>query len=182
MDTGLLNKPVKKVLVSMAAPAAFGMLMTFLFQLVDTYFIGQLGTKELAAISFSYPIYIFIVSFFMGTAAGVSSVVGKALGERDSSKAQSLTTLSILVFMLFCVLLAVAGIFTIQPTFSLLGATAETIALISSYMLPLYIGMFALVGTLIGNAALMSKGIMIQTTFIMAIGGIINVIFDYFYC
>lgn len=179
MDTGLLNKPVKKALVSMAAPAAFGMLMTFLFQLVDTFFIGQLGTKELAAISFSYPIYIFIVSFFMGTAAGVSSVVGKALGEGDSTKAQSLTTLSILVFMLFSVLLAVAGIFTIQPTFSLLGATAETIAMISSYMLPLYIGMFALVGTLIGNAALMSKGIMIQTTVIMAIGGIINVIFDY---
>jgi len=63
MANQLLEMPVKKALITMTAPAAIGMLMTFLFQLVDSYFIGQLGEKELAAISFSYPVYFFLISF-----------------------------------------------------------------------------------------------------------------------
>jgi Na+-driven multidrug efflux pump len=85
--------------------------MTFLFQLVDTFFIGQLGTKELAAISFSYPIYIFIVSFFMGTAAGVSSVVGKALGE-GAAVAKLISWVSSFVLMLL--VLIKEGLFSLS--------------------------------------------------------------------
>ena len=44
---------------------------------------------------------------------------------------------------------------------------------------PLYLGMFVLVGGLIANSALMAKGIMVQTTLVMALGGVTNVIFDY---
>lgn len=69
MDAKILTSPVRPALISMTAPAAFGMLMTFMFQLIDTYFVGKLGTQELAAMSFSYPVYILVVSFFMGAAA-----------------------------------------------------------------------------------------------------------------
>ncbi|GAL26551.1 Na+-driven multidrug efflux pump [Vibrio variabilis] len=63
MDDKILNAPVRSTLVTMAAPAAFGMLMTFLFQLIDTYFVGKLGTKPLAAMSYAYPVYFFLVAF-----------------------------------------------------------------------------------------------------------------------
>ncbi|MBW3695084.1 MATE family efflux transporter [Vibrio sp. T187] len=179
MENALLNKPVKTALLSMAAPAAFGMLMTFLFQLVDSYFVGQLGTPQLAAMSFAYPIYILIVSFFMGTAAGVSATVGRALGEQNIVKAQSLTTISLILFALITLVLGLVGYATIPNVFSALGASPHAINLITDYMAPLYLGMFALVGGLIANAALMSKGVMLRTTLIMAIGGIINVVFDY---
>jgi MATE family, multidrug efflux pump len=179
MASDILQKPVASTLIAMTAPAAFGMLVTFLFQLVDTYFIGQLGTKELAAISFSYPIYLFIASFFMGIAAGVSSTVAKALGEGDPLKAQSLMGLSVLFFMLLTAILGLIGYFNIQPVFSLLGAKSNTLPLISQYMQTLYIGMFTLVGALIANAALMAKGIMLKTTIIMSIGGVVNLILDY---
>jgi len=66
MSTTILEKPIKKVMLSMMAPAAFGMLITFMFQLVDTYFIGKLGTKELAAISFAYPVYSIVIGLFIG--------------------------------------------------------------------------------------------------------------------
>jgi len=54
----MLQKPVKSALITMAAPAAFGMLITFLFQLTDSYFVGQLGTQELAT-----PRYIELAAF-----------------------------------------------------------------------------------------------------------------------
>lgn len=179
MNNTLLDKPINQALLMMAAPAAIGMLMTFLFQLVDTYFIGQLGTAELAAISFAYPVYFFIISFFMGASAGVSAVVGKALGERKLLKAQTVTALSIMVFMLLTIVLGWVGYYSVPQVFSLLGANDAQLILIGQYMQPLYLGMFTLVGTLIANAALMAKGVMVKTTIVMGISGVINLVLDY---
>ncbi len=179
MENDLLNRPVKKALVSMTAPVIIGMLITFLFQLVDTYFVGKLGTVELASISFAYPVYLLIVSLFIGIASGVSATVAKALGEKNKQKAKDLSTISLIIFMLITLAIGVAGYFTISPVFSLLGAKENTLPLIAEYMQVLYLGMFALVGTLIGNSALMAKGIMVKTTIIMGFGGLINLVLDY---
>jgi len=183
MTNPLLKMPVKKALITMAAPAAVGMLMTFLFQLVDSYFIGQLGSAELAAISFSYPVYFFLISFFIGSAIAVSANVGQALGSQDENKAQGLTSLSLFFFMLLLFILGGLAFYceslSIDAIFVLLGAKAEMLSLIGEYMLPLYLGLFLLIGTLVANSALMAKGVMIKSTLVMAIGGLINLVLDY---
>ncbi len=179
MKQDIYERPIKEALIRMTAPVIIGMLITFLFQLVDTYFVGKLGTQELAAISFAYPIYFLIVSLFMGIASGVSSSVGKSLGEKNTKKAKALTTISLLVFMLMTLCLGIGGYFMISPVFSLLGATEEMIPLISEYMQILYLGMFTLIGALTGNSALMAKGLITKSTIVMGIGGLVNLILDY---
>ncbi|UAB72515.1 MATE family efflux transporter [Vibrio sp. SCSIO 43132] len=179
MESPILSKPVRPALVAMAAPAAFGMLMTFMFQLVDTYFVGQLGTQPLAAMSFAYPVYFLVISLFMGTAAGVSAVVGKALGEKNSDKARSIASISILFFLITAIGLGALGLLSADQVFTLLGTPPDTLPLVKEYMIPLFIGMWALVGTLVANAALMAKGVMVSSTIIMAIGGVTNLVFDY---
>lgn len=183
MTNPLLEMPIKQALITMAAPAAIGMLMTFLFQLVDSYFIGQLGSKELVAISFSYPVYFFLVSFFMGSAVAVAANVGQALGSQNVEKAQGLTSLSLFFFLLLLLLFGGLAFYfeqiSIDAIFRLLGAEAEMLSMISEYMLPLYLGLFLLVATLIANSALMAKGVMVKSTLVMAIGGLINLLLDY---
>ncbi|CAA0092405.1 Multidrug export protein MepA [BD1-7 clade bacterium] len=179
MTNPLLEQPIKRSLIMMTAPAAFGMLMTFLFQLVDSYFIGKLGSVELAAVGFAFPAYFIIVSMFMGISAGVSSAVAKMLGEKKPKAAALVTSQSLVVFILLAVGLGTGGYSSIAPVFRLLGAPDTMLGLIDDYMQPIYLGMFALVGTLIGNAALMSKGLMVKSTAIMGIAGIINLVFDY---
>ncbi|MBL4799919.1 MAG: hypothetical protein JKY50_21170 [Oleispira sp.] len=183
MTNPLLQMPVKKALITMAAPAAVGMLMTFLFQLVDSYFIGQLGSEELAAISFSYPVYFFLLSFFIGSATAVSAKVGQALGSQDEHKAQGLTSLSLVFFMLLLFILGGLAFnyesISIDAIFVLLGAKAGMLSLIGEYMLPLYLGFFLLIGTLVANSALMAKGVMVKSTLVMAVGGLINLVLDY---
>ncbi|MCT4624119.1 MAG: MATE family efflux transporter [Schleiferiaceae bacterium] len=175
----LTTEPIKKTMMTMIAPASFGMLMTFLFQLVDTYFVGKLGTSQLAAVSFAYPIYILVVGLFMGIGAGISSVVGKALGEENTDKSKSIIMLSQVFFMILTVGIGVAGYYAITPVFSALGASTEMLPLVADYMEVIYLGMLFLVGTLITNASLMAKGVMIKTTIIMAIGGLVNLVLDY---
>ena len=166
-------------MLAMIAPASFGMLMTFLFQLVDTYFVGKLGTPQLAAVSFAYPIYILVVGLFMGIGAGISSVVGKSLGEENTSKARSIIMLAQIFFMILTVGIGITGYYSIDPVFSALGAEGAMLPMIADYMQVIYLGMLFLVGTLVTNAALMAKGVMIKTTIIMAIGGVVNLILDY---
>jgi len=179
VTSDLTKQPVKKSLIAMAAPASIGMLMTFLFQLVDTYFVGKLGSHELAAISFSFPVYILVIGLFMGIASGVSSTVGKALGEQQFEKAKSATTISIITFMLITIGLGYFGYHNITLLFSQLGAQGNMLVLISDYMQLLYLGMFLLVGGLIGNSALMAKGVMARSTLVMGIGGVVNLVLDY---
>ena len=54
----MTREPENSMLVRMAAPISMGMLSTFLFQIVDTYFVGQLGSAEMAALAFSSTAYL----------------------------------------------------------------------------------------------------------------------------
>ena len=70
----------------MSLPISIGMLSTFLFQAVDTYFIGQLGTDALTALSFASTIYFLLVGLFMGFSVGVSILIGEAIGAQNIDK------------------------------------------------------------------------------------------------
>ncbi|WP_028022494.1 MATE family efflux transporter [Enterovibrio calviensis] len=175
----LLTQPIRRALLTMAAPTAVGMLLTFLFQLVDTYFIGQLGVNELTAISFSYPIYILIIGLFMGLSTGVSAAVGKLLGEGNTPRAASLIAIAIISVSVVAILVGVLGTTFLHSSFSLLGTPAGLSHLVSEYMLPLYTGLALLAAVLVGNAALMAKGVMIKPMLVMGIGGLINLVLDY---
>ncbi len=52
----LLHGPVGKTLISLAVPMAFGIVAIILFTVVDTFYIGRLGTEPLAAMGFTFPI------------------------------------------------------------------------------------------------------------------------------
>ena len=179
MDNQVLEKPVKNTLLMMAAPAMIGMLLTFLFQLVDTYFVAKIGTDKLAAVGFSYPVYIFIVSVFMGFSSGVASVVANRLGAGKEGEASNASFVALLFILLFSIAISTAGYFSIDAVFTLLGAKENMLSDIAAYMKPLYLGMFLLGLTLIANATLMAKGLMFRSTLIMAIGGLVNLVLDY---
>ena len=60
----LLYDQTNKALISMSLPISIGMLSIFLFQVVDTYFVGQLGANALAALSFASTVYFLMVGLF----------------------------------------------------------------------------------------------------------------------
>ncbi len=175
----LLQAPVTRVLLSMSAPIGLGMLSTFLFQVVDTYFVGQLGGDPLAALGFAATTYFLAVALFMGMAVGVSALVGNALGQKDRRSASRYTTIASMSAVVLAVALSAGGILTLKPLFTTLGAGPELIPLIDVYMSTLYFGFPLLIFGLVGNAALSATG---DTTFpaiLMGIAGVINAVFDY---
>ena len=85
----LTEGPVARVLAGLAGPMVIGMLSVIAFNLTDTYFVARLGTQELAAISFTFPVVSVMFGIAMGLGTGTISVVSRAIGSGDQALVRS---------------------------------------------------------------------------------------------
>ena len=179
MDTNLTKGKTNKILLSMSVPISIGMLSTFLFQIIDTYFVGQLGSDELTALSFSSTIYFLIVGLFIGLSVGVSIIIGTAKGANDSTKINQTTFMSLLLSIVTAVSFATLGIYFVDDIFMLMGANKTVLPLIKQYIIPLMYGIPLLTTGLMAGGILRATGNVRNPEIIMAIAGVINLVFDY---
>ena len=175
----MLDAPVNTMLFRMAAPISLGMLSTFLFQIVDTYFVGKLGSAELAALAFSSTAYLLFLSVFMGLSVGVSAVVATTMGSGDRSLARGLTMVSLGLVLILSVGLSYGAYAAIVPMFTALGAAPDILPLIQTYMGILYLSFPFLMLGIIGSGAARAIGITKETEIIFGLAGVINLVFDY---
>ncbi len=174
----LVEGPIGKVLFKLTVPMIFGILGMVAFNLVDTFFVGQLGTLELAALSFTFPIILVVGSLAMGFGTGVAAVVSRSIGEGDSRKVRELTTDSLILALLVVAVFIVLGLLTLEPIFRLIGANAETLPLIKQYMKIWYPGMIFVVIPMVGNNAIRGIGDTKTPSVIMLVAVLINCILD----
>ncbi len=163
-------------MIAMAAPMLVGVVSVMLFNLVDTFYVGQLGPAELAAMGFTFPVVFIITSLSMGIGIGLSSVTSKAIGEGNHGKVQNLVSNGLLLVFLMVFFFSILGYFTIDEVFSLLGATPDLIPMISQYMSVFYLGIMFLVLPMVANSAIRATGDTKTPSLIMVISGMANVI------
>ncbi|QHJ13679.1 Multidrug export protein MepA [Paraglaciecola mesophila] len=174
----LLNSPIGNTLKSMTLPMLVGMVMMMSFGLVDTYFIGLLGTDELAAISFTFPVTFTLISLHIGLGIGTSAVIGRFLGNNSHSEAQLSGTGALMLAFVLAAVLAFVGVITINPIFTLLGANERLLSYIHEYMVVWYAAGVFLAMPMVGNSILRASGDTKTPSYVMAGGGLINVILD----
>lgn len=174
----LLEDPVAPTLKNMTVPMIYGMILLMTFNLVDTFFVGLLGTQPLAAISFTFPITFTVISLTIGLGIGTSAVIAKALGKGDKESAKSLATSALYLAAVIVGVLAVIGYLLIDYTFLLLGASELLLPLIHQYMDIWFLGCICLIGPMIGNAVLRASGDTKTPSVIMGSAGLINAILD----
>ncbi len=174
----LTTGPVGGHLVRMAVPMLIGIFATMTFNLADIWFVGQLGSTELAAISFTFPVIMVLVSVAIGLGAGTSSIVARAIGEGPWPRVQRLTTDAMLLTGVVSVVMTVIGVLTIDPLFKLLGADERTLPLIREYMTIWYLGSFSVLLTMVGMSAIRATGDTRVPSQLMIWGAIINLILD----
>jgi putative MATE family efflux protein len=174
----LVEGAVATLLFKLTFPMIFGMLGMVAFNLADTYFVGQLGTKELAAMSFTFPVVMVVSSLALGLGIGTSAVVSRTIGEGNQQKVQRLTTDSLVLSVLVVAGAVVIGLLTITPLFRFLGATPDILPLIRQYMLIWYPGMIAVVVPMVGNNAIRATGDTKTPSMIMLVAVFVNILLD----
>ena len=174
----LTEGPVAKTLFNLTVPMIFGMVGMVAFNLVDTFFVGQLGTLELAALSFTFPIIMVIGSLAMGIGTGASAVISQAIGRGDHHKVKRLTTDSLILSFLLVAFFVSIGMLTIEPLFRLLGAEPDIVPLIKEYMVIWYPGVLFLIIPMVGNNAIRATGDTKTPSAIMLVAVVVNIILD----
>ena len=162
----------------MTVPVLFGIFTMMGQSFVDMWFIGQVGDRELAALSFSFPVLMVVSSVAIGLGAGTSSVVARAIGADDHRRARRLATDSQILSFGITAIIAVFGILTIAPLFRLLGAPEDMIPLISDYMTILYAGVPFVVVGMVGMSTMRATGDTRLPSMLMVLASVINIILD----
>jgi putative MATE family efflux protein len=174
----LLEDPVAETIKSMTIPMIYGMILLMTFNLVDTFFVGLLGTQPLAAISFTFPITFTVISLTIGLGIGTSAVIAKALGKGNDESAKNSGTAAIYLAAIVVGILSFVGYLFTDDIFLLLGASEALLPLIHDYMDIWFIGSICLIGPMIGNAILRASGDTKTPSIIMGSAGLINAILD----
>lgn len=180
IKANLTEGNITKLLIKLTLPMMAGMISMIIFNLADTFYIGQLGKNELAAMSFTFPVVMVVQSIALGLGMGTSSVVSRAIGQGNTDTVKRLSTDALLLAAIIVAIAAVSGELTIEPLFTLLGADSVTLPLIREYMHIWYIGVIFVVFPMVGNNIIRATGDMKTPAIIMSFSAIANMILDPF--
>lgn len=176
MSATLTDGPVRNRLFDLWLPMIGGILAVKAIGLSDAYFVGQLGEQPLAAISFTFPIVMTLVSLAIGLSAGASSVLSRAIGEDEDRNGQIAIVLGALVIAIIIALgLSVFGLLAITPLLQLLGASGENLADARAYMMIWFSGSLFLVVPIAVNGLLRATGDGLSPALLMSGIALVNI-------
>ena len=123
----MTKTPVPRLILGLSVPTIISMLVTNIYNLVDTAFVGQLGTSASGAVGivFGFMTIIQAVGFLFGQGAG--SILSRALGQKDKEKASVHATAGFLSSFTAGLIVEIFGLIFLSGMVRLLGST-ETIA------------------------------------------------------
>ena len=173
------SMPVPKAVMKNALPTMAAMLMVLVYNLADTFFIGQTHNALLvAAVSLATPVYLIFMS--LGTLFGIggTSVISRALGEGKKEKARKSCAFCFWGCVFVGILLAALILIFIDPILNLIGASADTYEYAKSYLsIIVFAGPFVLISNCYGNVV-RTEGESGKAMLGLLLGNLINVILD----
>lgn len=148
------------------------------FNLIDTFYVGKLGSNELAALSFTFPIITLIFSLIQGIGIGATALIAQSIGANNKEKARRETSDSLFLGLILAGSVSLLGFFTIEPVFKLLGASNEILIHVKDYMSIWYVTIVVVVVPFVGNSAIRATGDAKTPALIMVFAVVVNAILD----
>ncbi len=143
---------------TLAVPMILEMSTMSVTQIVDTYWVGKLGSAALAAVTISITLRWVINSMANGLGIGGMAVVARRIGARNRAQADHAACQAVLLAIFISLVLGVLGILVAEPTLRILGADAEVLAMGVSYLRILFGGLFTLILVFVINSLLRGAG------------------------
>lgn len=166
------------LILKMALPAMFSMLIQSLYNIVDSYFVAQIGQNALTAVSLAFPIQNLITAFGVGTAVGVSSLISRRLGERDQKAADHAATHGVILAVITWFCFAILGFLLSKPFLTLYTQDAAVLEMGTTYLKIVTVCSF---GFFVANCIekmLQATGNMIVPMLMQLLGAVTNIILD----
>ncbi len=174
----LRSTPVKSALLKLGTPTLIGMSVSALYNVVDAFFVGQLGGSQMAAVSLFAPIATAMLGLALLFGGGAASYISRLLGAGKRGEANECASTSLATSMAVAVLLLAGFVAFAEPFLRALGATDTMMPYAAAYAVPFFIAMtfYAFNGT--ANNLIVSEGATTVSMVAMLLGGISNIVLD----
>lgn len=180
----MTQTPIRPLIMKLALPAMVSMMISSIYNMADTYFIGQLSagsaaaTSATAAIGVAFPLMSIIqaVGFMFGHGSG--NFISRALGRQETEDAERMAATGFFSALIAGCLLSLVGLLFLEPLCRLLGSTNTILPYAKSYIRIILIGTPWMCASLVLNNQLRFQGNAFFSMIGISVGGIVNIILD----
>lgn len=154
----MTTEPVGRLVTQLALPSIVSMLVSGIYNLADTFFVGQINTQSVAALGivFSYMTLVQAIAFFFGQGSG--NYISRVLGRQEVEQAGMMAAVGLVSSVLTGCLLAVLGLAFMRPVLSFLGSTPTIMPYACDYFTYILLGTPFIMGCFTMNNQMRQQG------------------------
>ena len=168
--------PVHTHLIRLTGYMLLGFVSIMSASLIETVYIGNVGTNELAALSFTFPLVMVFQGIAMGLGVGASSVVARTIGSGDQQKVKLLITHCFILVIVLTLVFSAFAYFHADSFFNLLGAGPEILPLSVDYIQIWLFGLPFFTIAMVGSTLMRAAGDAVTPGYLMTIGSVLHII------
>ena len=172
------NAPVPRALLTMGLPTMVGMMINALYNLVDAYFVGGLGTSQMGAISVAFPLGQVVVGLGLLFGNGGASYISRLLGRGDREAAGRAASTALYSSLLVGAVMIACAVIFLRPILTLLGATESILPYALTYAGIYVVSSIFNIFNVTMNNIVTSEGAAKTTMCVLLTGALLNIVLD----
>lgn len=171
--------PIPSAILRLAIPTVFSTIISIIYNLTDTYFIGLLDDPiQLGAISLAFPVFTFLQAVGNMFGLGAPSYISRCLGAKKYDEVRKTSAVSIYVTVIITFVLTLLILIFMEPILSLIGTSSDTVSPTKNYLHIIVGFAVILILQIILPALLRAEGKAKEAMIGMIIGTVVNIVLD----
>ena len=175
----MTETPIAPLVLRLGIPTTISMLVTSVYSMADTFFIGKYGTSASGAVGVVFGLMAIIQAFGFMFGQGSGSICSRALGARDAEKASRCTSKGFFAAVLTGGLMTVLGLIFLEPLMRLLGSTETILPYAKTYAVYILLAAPFMCSSCVLNNVLRFEGQALFAMIGLASGGFLNIFGDW---
>ena len=174
----LANAPIPGLVIRLSVPTIISMLVTSLYNMADTFFVGQISTSATAAVGVVFPLMAIIQAFGFFFGHGSGNTISRKLGAGKTDDARQLSSCGFYMAVFTGCLFALLCLLFLHRLARVLGSTDTILPYTIAYMRIIVLGAPVMMGAFVLNNQLRFQGFAFYSMIGMTFGGVLNIFLD----
>lgn len=176
----MTETPVAKLVIMLSIPTTISMLVTNIYNMADTYFVGKLGTSASGAVGIVFGLMAIIQAFGFMFGHGAGSIISRRLGAKDVESATRFASTSFASALIAGGMITLFGLLFLEPLMRLLGSTDTILPYAKTYAMFILIAAPFMAASCVLNNILRYEGRAAFAMVGLTTGSILNIFGDWF--
>ncbi len=175
----MTETPVSKLVISLGIPTTISMLITSVYNMADTFFVGRIGTSASGAVGVMFGLMAIIQAFGFMFGHGAGSIIARKLGEKNLDHATVIASTSFVWSLIAGGMITILGLIFCDPLMRLLGSTETILPYARQYGMWILLAAPVMASSCVLNNILRYEGRALFAMIGLTSGGLLNIFGDW---